>query len=82
MDAVAARLPGQALATGKEAVAFARNLSHPNSLASAEFFLNIVQMYRREARAFQEAAERLFAFPRSTGLAAGYSSRPPTGGGR
>jgi class 3 adenylate cyclase/predicted ATPase len=60
--------PDQAVATGKEAIAFARGLSHPNSLAAAEFFNNIVQMYRREARAVKETAERLIAFSSEQGI--------------
>ena len=60
----------QALATGNEAVAFARGLSHPNSLAAAEFFLNIVQEYRREAGAVQETAERVIAFSTEHGFGA------------
>jgi predicted ATPase len=60
--------PDQALATGKEAVAIARALSHPNSLAAAEFFLMIVQLYRREAPAVQETAERVIAFSTEHGF--------------
>jgi predicted ATPase len=62
--------PDQALATGREAIAFARALSHPNSVASAEFFLNIVQMYRHEARVVQETAERIIAFSSEHGFGA------------
>jgi predicted ATPase len=62
--------PDQALATAKEAVAFARGLSHSNSLAAAEFFLMIVQRNRREARAVQETAERLIAFSTEHGFGA------------
>jgi class 3 adenylate cyclase/predicted ATPase len=54
--------PDQALTTANQAVAFARGLSHPYSLAAAEFFLKTVQLYRREARAVQETAERVIAF--------------------
>jgi predicted ATPase len=54
--------PDQAVATGKRAIAFAQGLSHPNSLAAAEFFLNIVRIYRREFREVQETAERVIAF--------------------
>jgi predicted ATPase len=62
--------PDQALVTGQEAVAFARGLSHPNSLAAAEFNLNIVQTSRREAPAVQETAERVIAFSSEHGFGA------------
>jgi len=62
--------PDRALTTGKKAVSFAQTLSHPYSLAAAEFFLNIVQTYRREAKAVQETAERVIAFSSQHGFGA------------
>jgi class 3 adenylate cyclase len=62
--------PDQAVAIGKEAIAFAQKLSHANSVASAEFFLNIVHMYRREAATVQSNAERIIAFCSEHGFGA------------
>jgi class 3 adenylate cyclase/predicted ATPase len=62
--------PDQALATGEQAIAFARDISHPNSLAAAEFFLMIVQLYRREAPAVEETAQRVIAFSTEYGFGA------------
>ena len=62
--------PDQALATSKEAGAFARSLSHPNSIASAEFFLTIVQRLRGEADAVQQSAERVIALSAEHGFGA------------
>jgi predicted ATPase len=53
--------PDQALKKGNEALAFAQGLSHPLSLAFAEFFVAILRQSRREARAAQEAAEGVIA---------------------
>jgi predicted ATPase len=62
--------PDRALATGEEAVAFAQKLSHPNSVAAAEFFLMIVQLYRRDARAVLLTAERVIAISTERGFGA------------
>jgi predicted ATPase len=51
--------PDQALKRGNEGVAFAQELTHPHSLASAECFLGNIHLFRREARAAQEAAARV-----------------------
>jgi len=53
--------PDQALKREDEALAFARGLSHPLSLAFTEFFVAILRQSRREARAAQEAAEGVIA---------------------
>jgi predicted ATPase len=60
--------PDRALAAGEQAVAFAKKLPHPNSVASAEFFLMIVQLYRREADELQRSAERLIPFSTEHGF--------------
>jgi hypothetical protein len=44
---------------GKDAMMAAQEIAHPNSVAAAEFFANIVRMYRREACAAQESAEHV-----------------------
>jgi predicted ATPase len=49
--------PDQALKRVNEALALAQWLSHPYSLAFAQFFGGILRQYRREARAAQENAE-------------------------
>jgi predicted ATPase len=49
--------PDQALKRVNEALAMAQGVSHPLSLAWAEFFVGIVHQYRREARAAQGHAE-------------------------
>jgi hypothetical protein len=48
--------PDQAGESGEEAATAAEAMTHPNSLAAAQFFANIVRIYRREARAVQESA--------------------------
>jgi predicted ATPase len=53
--------PDKALNRDNEAVALARALSHPFSLAFAEGVSGYLRQYRREARATQEIAERLIA---------------------
>jgi class 3 adenylate cyclase/predicted ATPase len=53
--------PEQALKRGNEALALAQGLSHPFSLAFAEFFVGVLRQYRREARAAQENAESVIA---------------------
>jgi predicted ATPase len=50
--------PDQALKRGHEAVALAHALSHPHSLAFAEYFFSVLRQFRREARSAQETAER------------------------
>jgi class 3 adenylate cyclase/predicted ATPase len=62
--------PDRAVAAGDEAVASARSQSHPNSLASAEFFANIVRIYRRESCAVQESAEHVIALSLEHGFGA------------
>ena len=64
--------PDEALATCKEAVAFARDISHPNSVASAEFFLNIVNVLRRDASAAEKGADRVIAFSTEHGVGAAW----------
>jgi predicted ATPase/class 3 adenylate cyclase len=51
--------PGQALKRGKEALALARDLSQPQSVAFAENFLGALHLSRGEARAAQVSAEAL-----------------------
>ena len=53
--------PDQALKRGNEALALSQTLSHPLSLAAAEFFFGILRQFRREARAAQETADALIA---------------------
>jgi class 3 adenylate cyclase/predicted ATPase len=53
--------PTQALKRGNEALALAKGLSYPLSLAFAEFFVAVLRQYRREARAADEAAEGVIA---------------------
>jgi predicted ATPase len=60
--------PDQALQRANETLATARGLSHPFSLAWAEFFVGVVRQLRREARAVQETAESLIALSAEHGL--------------
>jgi len=53
--------PDQALRRGNEALALARELSHPRSLAFAEYFVGMLRRSRREVRAAQEIAENAIA---------------------
>jgi predicted ATPase len=53
--------PDQALKRGNEALALSQTLSHPLSLAAAEFFFGVLRQFRREARAAQETADALIA---------------------
>jgi class 3 adenylate cyclase/predicted ATPase len=53
--------PDQALKRDNEAVALAKALSQPLTLAFAEGVSGYLHQYRREARAVQEIAERLIA---------------------
>jgi predicted ATPase len=61
--------PDQALKRAKEAVEYARTLSHPLSLTGAEFFLGVVQQFRHEAGAAQKTAERAIALSIEHGFA-------------
>jgi len=49
--------PAQALKRGNEALALAHALSHPFSLAYAEYFFGVLHQLLRETRAAQETAE-------------------------
>jgi predicted ATPase len=60
--------PDHALKRGNEALVLAQGLSHPFSLAWAEFFVGIVHQYRREARAAQETAESAIALSTERGF--------------
>ncbi len=60
--------PDQALKRSNEALALARGLSHPFSLAAAENFVGDLRQYRREASAAQEKAERGIALSAEHGL--------------
>ena len=60
--------PDQALKRANEAVEFSQALSHPLSLAGAEFFLGVVRQYRHEARAAQKAAECAIALSAEQGF--------------
>ncbi len=60
--------PDQAVARINEAIAAARALSHPFSLASAEFFSTIVRALRREPHIVRETAERVIAFSAEHGF--------------
>jgi predicted ATPase len=53
--------PDQAAKQGSEAIALAQSLSHPISLASAEYVVVILRQFRREARPAQEIAESMIA---------------------
>jgi predicted ATPase len=60
--------PDQALKMGDEALALAQGLSHPHTLAFAQFFFCFLRQFRREARAAQEIAERVIALSAEQGL--------------
>ena len=60
--------PDQALMQGNEALALAQGLSDPQSLVLAERFVGEVHLFRREAPAAQESAERLIALICRTGI--------------
>jgi len=60
--------PDQALKRANEAVEFSQALSHPLTLAGAEFFLGVVRESRREARAAQKAAECAIALSAEHGF--------------
>ena len=60
--------PDQALHRGTEALALAQRLSHPYSLAFAEFFVGLLRQNRREAREARENAEYMNALSAEHGL--------------
>jgi predicted ATPase len=60
--------PDQALKRGNEALALARELSQPQSLAFAENAVGQLHLFRREASAAQEHAERLIALSAEHGF--------------
>ena len=60
--------PDQALKRGNEALALARKLSHPFSLAFAEFYCGALCEFRGEARAAQEHAESAITFSSEFGF--------------
>jgi predicted ATPase len=60
--------PDQALKMGNEALALAQGLSHPHTLAFAEFFFCVLRQFRREARAAQEIAKRVIALSAERGF--------------
>jgi predicted ATPase len=60
--------PDQALGRVNEAIATAQSLSHPFSLASAEFFSTMIHTLRREPRQAQESGERVIAIASEHGL--------------
>lgn len=60
--------PDQALSRGREALALARELSEPISLAHALLFVAMLHQLRREERMAQEHAEAAIAVSREHGL--------------
>jgi predicted ATPase len=60
--------PDQALKRVNEALALARELSQPHSLAFAETCVGVLHLQRREARAARETAERLMALSTEHGF--------------
>jgi predicted ATPase len=60
--------PDQALKRANEAVEFTKTLSHPLTLAGVEFFLGIVEYFRREAPTTQMSAERAIALSAEHGF--------------
>jgi class 3 adenylate cyclase/predicted ATPase len=61
--------PDQALKRSNEALALAQGLSHPFTLAFAEYYVGVLRQLRREAPAAQEAAEGVIALSAERGLA-------------
>jgi predicted ATPase len=61
--------PDQALQKSQEALALARKLAHPFSLAFALYFGAVVGQYRREWRKVQRLAEALMALSAEQGFA-------------
>jgi len=60
--------PDRALERGNEALALARSLSYPLSLAFAEYFVGILRQHRREARPAKETAEGAIALSAEHGF--------------
>src|SRR5262249_19127730 len=60
--------PDQARQRSQEALALARELSHPNSLAWALYFMTWVQQYCRDGHAVQAQVEALMALSREQGF--------------
>jgi predicted ATPase len=60
--------PDQALKRGDEAIASAQALSHPLSVAWAQFFAGFLRQLRREASAAQETAESMSILSTKHGL--------------
>ncbi len=60
--------PDQALKRGNEGLALAQTLSHPFSLAFAEYYFGVLRQYRREARAAKETVGALVALSTEHGL--------------
>jgi adenylate cyclase len=61
--------PDQALKRDNEAIALAERLSHPLSLAFAEFFVGFLRQCRREVREAQENAESIIGLSAEHGFA-------------
>jgi class 3 adenylate cyclase/predicted ATPase len=61
--------PDQALNRSNEAVALARRLSHPHSVAFAEGLLTSIRIHRREWPPAQESAEKVIALSGEHGFA-------------
>jgi predicted ATPase len=61
--------PDQALKRGNEALAVARGLSHPHSLAFAENLIGNLRIHRREVQETKNSADRLVALAAKHGFA-------------
>ncbi|MGO9263478.1 MAG: AAA family ATPase, partial [Candidatus Binataceae bacterium] len=61
--------PDQALSKTYDALAWARKLSNPYNLASAEFFVGVLHGYRREAQEVRAIEEHVVAFSVEHGFA-------------
>jgi predicted ATPase len=61
--------PDQAIQRGREALAFAEELAHPNSIGAARFFDTIVRILRREPEIVLASAERVSTYSAEHGLA-------------
>jgi predicted ATPase len=60
--------PDQALRAGRQALALARELSHPASLAHGRFFVGMFFQFRRDVSEAQELAEALQGLAAEQGL--------------
>jgi predicted ATPase len=60
--------PAQALERGREALALARELSHPTTLAHAQLFISMMHQFRREAPESRELTEALVGLAAGQGL--------------